>query len=214
MSELPARSVESELVNRIVRGDRDALAELFSLHRDRLWRMVNFRMDRRLHGRVDADDVLQEAYLNAAQRMDRFLQDASRSCFVWLRLIVSQTLIDIHRRHLGTQMRDARRDVSIHGGWGSASTSACLTFHLLGHLTSPSSAAMRAELAEQLDATLSTMSELDREILALRHFEELSNRETALVLNITEQAASIRYVRALARLKDLMSAVAGVSGDS
>lgn len=204
---------ESELVNRIVRGDRDALAELFAQHRDRLWRMVNFRIDPRLHGRVDADDVLQEAYLSAAQRIDSFLQDASRSVFVWLRLIVSQTLIDVHRRHLGVKKRDARRDVSIHGGWDSASTSYSLSFHLLGHLTSPSSAAIRAELAQQLDAALETLSDLDREVLAMRHFEELSNQETAQVLGISEQAASIRYVRALGRLKGVMTAVAGAAGE-
>lgn len=204
---------EQKLVNLILQGDEDALAELFGMFRDRLWRIVNFRLDRRLRGRVDPDDVLQEAYLNAAARLDRFVHDASRSCFVWLRLIVSQTLIDIQRRHLGAQKRDARKDVSIHGGWDAASTSACLAFHLMGTLTTPSTAAMRGELSEQLDTALASMSDLDREILAVRHFEELSNREAALVLNITEQAASIRYIRALGRLKDVMRAVIGVGGD-
>lgn len=197
-----------DLVNRVMRGDQQALAELFSHYRDRLCRMVTFRMDHRLHGRVDADDVLQEAYLSAVQRIDHFLSDASRSCFIWLRLIVSQTLVDIHRRHLGTQKRDPRREISIHGGWDSNSTSFSLSFHLLGHLTSPSHAALRAELSEQLDTALAAMNEIDREVLALRHFEELTNSETAQVLNITEQAASVRYVRALARLKDVMSALA------
>src|SRR5690606_20725268 len=105
----------------------------------------HFRLSRHLRGRVDADDVLQEAYLNAVQRMDRFFQDASRSCFVWFRLIVNQTLIDIHRRHVATQARDARRDVSLFGRWDAASTSACLAFQLLGSLTSPSSAVSREE---------------------------------------------------------------------
>ena len=204
---------ESALVNRIVRGDKQALAELFSLNRDRLWRMVNFRLDRHLYGRIDADDVLQEAYLNAAQRIGYFITEASQSCFVWLRMIVSQTLIDIHRRHLGTQRRDANREVSIHGGWDSQSTSFSLSFHLLAHLTSPSQAAVRAELSEQLDTALGTISDLDREVLVLRHFEELTNRETALVLNITAQAASIRYIRALGRLKDVMAAIAGTTND-
>ncbi len=195
------------LVNLVLRGDQQALAELFSHFHDRLWRMVTFRMDHRLHGRVDADDVLQEAYLSAVQRIDHFLSDASRSCFIWLRLIVSQTLVDIHRRHLGTQKRDPRREISIHGGWDANSTSFSLSFHLLGHLTSPSHAALRAELSEQLDTALTAMSDIDREVLALRHFEELTNGETAQVLNITEQAASVRYVRALARLKNVMSAL-------
>ncbi len=195
----------SKLVNRVMRRDETALAELFSRHRDRLWRIVNFRLDRRLRGRVDADDVLQEAYINTAKRIDYFLKDASRSIFVWFRLMVNQTLIDIHRRHLGTDMRNASREFSIDSGWGSDSTSFSLSFHLLGHLTSPSNAAVRAELSTQLDTALSLLSAIDREVLALRHFEELTNVETAQVLDMSEQAASLRYVRALARMKKVMS---------
>ena len=198
-----------DLVNRVLRGDQDALAQLFAVHHQRLWRMVNFRMNQRLRGRVDADDVLQEAFINASQRMEHFLSDASRSVFIWLRLIVSQTLVDVHRRHLMTQMRDANREFSIQSGWSSESTSFSLSFHLLGHLTSPSQAALRVELSQQLSAALSTVTAVDREVLALRHFEELSNSETAQVLNMSEQAASIRYIRALTRLKGVMSAIPG-----
>ena len=203
--------VDRELVNQVIQGDESALAKLFTRHRDRLWRMVTFRMDPRLHGRVDADDVLQEAWLNAVQRIDHFLRDASRSIFVWFRIIVNQTLVDIHRRHLGTKKRDASRDYSIDSGWSAASTSVSLSFHLLGHLTSPSRAALRAELTEQLDAALAGMSEIDREVLALRHFEELTNRETAQALDISEQAASVRYMRALGRLKHIITAIPGFS---
>ncbi|MEO2033804.1 MAG: sigma factor, partial [Planctomycetaceae bacterium] len=149
--------IERDLVNRVIDGDHDALAELFSEHRDRLWRMINFRLDPRLHGRVDADDILQEAWLAAVQRIDHFLADATRSIFVWFRLIASQTLIDLHRRHLGTQKRNAALEFSIHRGWSSDSTSSALSFHLLGHLTSPSQAALREELSNQLQASLQTM---------------------------------------------------------
>lgn len=200
---------ERLLVDRVVEGDADALATLFSEHRDRLWRMVNFRMDPRLHGRVDADDIIQEAWLSIVQRIDHFLADASRSIFVWFRLIASQTLVDIHRRHLNTQKRNAAREFSINRGWSSESTSFSLSFHLLGHLTSPTQAALREELSEQLKSSLSKMNEIDREILALRHFEQLSNRETAQILKISDQAASDRYIRALGRLKGAMKALPG-----
>lgn len=200
---------ERELIERVVKGDHDALAELFSINRDRLWRMVNFRMDPRLHGRVDADDILQEAWLSAVQRIDHFLADASRSIFVWFRLITSQTMIDVHRRHLGTQKRSAAMEFSINRGWSSESTSFSLSFHLLGHLTSPTQAALREELAEQLKTALSGMNEVDREVLALRHFEQLTNRETAQILNISDQAASDRYMRALGRLKGVLTALPG-----
>ena len=195
-----------ELVNRILKGDRQALAELFALFRPRLWRMVNFRLHPQLRGRIDADDVLQEAWLRAADRIGYFLREASHSPFIWFRLIVSQTLVDLHRRHLGAEKRDASREFSIDRGWSSASTSSSLAFHLQGHLTSPSSALHRAEQARQLDLALQSMNDVDREVLALRHFEELSNGETARVLNMSEQAASARYVRALARLKQVLQA--------
>ncbi|MEQ9411282.1 MAG: sigma-70 family RNA polymerase sigma factor [Fuerstiella sp.] len=202
---------ERKLIDRVINGDEDALATLFSQHRDRLWRMVNFRMDPRLHGRVDADDILQEAWLSVVQRIDHFLSDASRSIFVWFRLITSQTMVDIHRRHLGTQKRNAAIEFSINKGWSSESTSFSLSFHLLGHLTSPTQAALREELSQQLKTALASMQEIDREVLALRHFEQLSNRETAQILGISDQAASDRYMRALARLKGVLKALPGFS---
>ena len=141
---------------------------------------------------------------NAVARMDHFARDSNGSRFVWFRMIVTQSLIDVHRRHLGSLKRDAKREQNQHGGWDASSTSCSLAERLLGSLTSPSQALLRAELAAQLDAALATLSSLDQEVLALRHFEELSNSETAEVLKLSEQAASIRYVRALTRLKHVL----------
>ena len=124
-------------------------------------------------------------------------------------MIVTQTLIDVHRRHIGAQKRDASREVAIQGRWSPASTSYSLSFHLLGHLTSPSQAALRAELSEQIDIALEGMSDIDREVLALRHFEELSNLETAELLGLSEQAASLRYIRAISRLRDVLEVIPG-----
>ena len=166
--------------------------------------MINFRLDPRLHGRVDADDIIQEAWLAAVQRIDHFLTDATRSIFVWFRLIAGQTLIDVHRRHLGTQKRNAAMEFSITRGWCSDSTSSALSFHLLGHLTSPSQAALREELSQQLQDSLASMNDMDREVLAMRHFEQLSNKETAQILGISDQASSDRYMRALGRLKNVL----------
>lgn len=202
-------SVTDELVQRLHDGDDKALGELFAVHRDRLWRMVHFRLDRRVCGRVDADDVLQEAYLDASQRVKHYLNNDSMSFFVWLRQIVVQTMIDTHRQHLDAQMRDANREVSIHRGGYPQATSISLAAHLLGHLTSPSGAAMRAEMAAQLEEALETMEPLDREVLALRHFEELCNSEVAEILGIQQKAASIRYVRAIAKLKRILEQIPG-----
>ena len=207
-SPLTASEIDS-LVDRVMHQDSQALGILFDHHRQRLWRIVNFRLDQRLVGRVDADDILQESYLAAEKRLEHFLHDSPESFFIWLRLIVNQTMIDVHRRHLGTQARDASRERQVSGGWAPESTSFSLSHHLLGHLTSPTQAALRAELAGQLSIALETMGDLDREVLALRHFEELSNSETAKALDISEQAASLRYVRALGRLRKILEAIPG-----
>ena len=198
----------ADLLRRVKEGDHQALADLFSLHRDRLWRIINFRLDSRLLGRVDADDILQEAYLAAAQRIQHYLDDSTQTFFIWLRLIANQTLIDVHRRQLGAQMRDASRDMSIHAHYAQA-TSMSIASQLLGNFTSPSQVAIRDEVAVQLDQAIESMEPIDREVLALRHFEELTNSEVAEVLGIQQKAASIRYVRDLGRLKGIVRHLPG-----
>jgi RNA polymerase sigma-70 factor (ECF subfamily) len=153
---------------------------------------------------VDPDDVLQESWIAAAQRIEHFLQHESLSIFVWLRMIVGQTLIDVQRRHLGAKMRDAYRQAALPNPELSRNTSLSLVARLLGSMTSPSHAAVREESARRLREAIDAMDETDREVLALRHFEELSNSEVAEVLGIQQKAASIRYVRALRRLKAIL----------
>ena len=196
-----------ELTNRIALGDREALGELFAIYRPRLWRMVTFRLHPSLHGRIDADDVLQDAWLRAVDRIEHFFDVEGESSFLWFRSVVTQTLLDLHRFHLDAQKRSTAREMSIDGGWAAGSTSSCLAFHLSDSARSPSSNASRAELSKQLDSVLLGMNEIDREVLALRHFEALNNREVATLLGMTEQAASVRYVRALARLKQILELV-------
>ena len=170
-------------VARLLGGDDAVLAELFAEFRPRLWRLVHFRLDRRLQGRIDADDVLQDAYLSAVQRLPHFRRSQPLDLFLWLRLIVVQTLVDLHRQHLGAQKRDAHREQTLPSPL-SDSTSHSLSYHLLAHLTTPSQAALRAELTQMLHQALEQMPTLDREILALRHFEELSNVEVGQLLGI------------------------------
>ncbi len=193
------------LLCRLTAGDENALAEFFSQFRERLVGMVRIRTDPRLLGRVDPEDVLQDAYVNAAKRIDHFPKMQCGSPYVWLREIVAQTLINIHRQHLAAKARDAGREVSIHSGWSPRTTSASIARLLIGNLTSPSQAAVRSELADRLTTAVESMGENDREVLVLRHFEELTNSETAEVLGIEQKAASIRYVRAVRRLKQILS---------
>jgi RNA polymerase sigma-70 factor (ECF subfamily) len=199
-----------DLPDRLKCGDRDALATLFSQHWQRLWRMVKFRMDRRLLGRVDADDVLQEAFLAAASRLQHYREDSSASPFIWLRMIVLQTLTDVHRHHLGAQMRDPDREVDLGGCRYPVSTTVALAAQLVGHMTSPSQAAARTETLEHVEQVIAAMDPLDREVLALRHFEELGNSEVAEVLGIQQKTASIRYIRAVKRLRAILSEMPGL----
>jgi RNA polymerase sigma-70 factor (ECF subfamily) len=201
-----------ELLSRADGGDAAALAALFDRHRDRLRRMVRLRLDRRLQGRVDPSDVLQEAYLDVAQRAPEYLAERRLPFFLWLRLLTGQRLLMIHRRHLGAQMRDAGLEVSLHRGPFPQASSASLAAQLLGRLTSPTQAAVRAEMQVRLQEALNSMDPLDREILVLRHFEELSNTDTAAILGIQKSAASNRYIRALKRLKDILATMPGLFG--
>jgi RNA polymerase sigma-70 factor (ECF subfamily) len=198
-----------QLADRLKAGDREALSLLFSQQWDRLWRIVNFRMDRRLFGRVDPDDVLQEAYLAAAGRLKHYDEESTLSPLVWVRLVLLQTLTDIHRHHLGAQMRDADREIDIRGCQYPQTTAISLAAQFAGSLTSPSQAAVRTEMLERVEQAIEVMDPLDREVLALRHFEELGNKEVAEVLGIQQKAASIRYVRALKRLKAIMAQLPG-----
>jgi RNA polymerase sigma-70 factor, ECF subfamily len=198
---------DDDLLRRLEGGDERALTELFTRHRERLRRMVRLRLDRRLQGRIDVSDVLQDAYLEVARRAPEYLAQATLPPFLWLRLTTGQTLQALHRHHLKVHMRDAGREVSLRGRATPQANSACLAEMLLGRLTSPTRAARRAEMQRKLQEILNAMEPLDREVLALRHFEELSNGEIAQVLGLTKTAASNRYMRALERLKDRLKTV-------
>jgi RNA polymerase sigma-70 factor, ECF subfamily len=198
-----------QLVEKLRGGDRQALTDLFQRHRDRLRRMVELRMDPRLQARVDASDVLQDAFLDVAARLDSYLQGSELSAFLWLRLVVGERLAICHRRHLGTRMRDAGQEVSLHRDPLPQASSAALASMLLGRLTTPSRAALRAERVLQVQDALNDLDPLDREVVALRSFEQLSRAETAQVLGISEGAAAQRYIRALKRLKAILAARPG-----
>jgi RNA polymerase sigma-70 factor (ECF subfamily) len=198
-----------ELIERVRAGDVDAINAVFSRHRERLRRMVDIRLDRRVQARVDASDVLQEAYLEVVQRLDEYLRDPKLPLFLWLRLVVGQRLLKLHRLHLGTQLRDAGREVSLYREALPAASSAALAAQLLGKYTSPTQAALRAERMLRLQEALNALEPIDREVLSLRHFEELTRAETAQVLGISEAAAAKRYLRALKRLMNQLGDMPG-----
>jgi RNA polymerase sigma-70 factor (ECF subfamily) len=196
------------LLDRLRRKDGEALGELFELHRDRLWRMLYVRLDGRLMSRLSPEDVLQETFLDVARRIGEFLAGAVVPFYVWLRFLTLQRMQMMQRAHLGAQKRDAREEVSLAGG-GTFASPESMAGQLVSHMTSPSQAAIRQELRDRLRAALDEMDPLDREVLALRHFEELGNNEVAEVLGISKDAASKRHVRALKRLRDILTDYGG-----
>jgi RNA polymerase sigma-70 factor (ECF subfamily) len=207
---MPSDSSEvTQLLQQAAAGDRAAWGALLTQHRERLYAMIALRLDRRLQGRIDPSDVLQEAYLEASAQLAEYLRQPTFSFFLWLRLITGQKLVALHRYHLGTQMRDAGREVVLHQGSLPQTSSAALAAQLLGRECRPSEAVLQAERSLRLQEALNSLEALDREVLALRHFEELTNAETAQVLGIQEAAASKRYVRALKRFKEILASMPG-----
>ncbi|HMP02197.1 MAG TPA: sigma-70 family RNA polymerase sigma factor [Gemmatales bacterium] len=173
-------------------------------HRSRLRQMVAFRLDRRLAGRVDPSDVIQETYLEATTRRHEFEAKPQHGLFLWLRFLALQKVITLHRHHVGRAMRSANKERPIEVDGGS-NTSAAMAIQIVDRNVGPGSAVAQAEMADRLTAALDLMEPTDREVLALRHFEQLTNAEAADVLGLTVSAASKRYLRALARLKQMLT---------
>lgn len=186
-------------------SEDETLTEAFDEHRDRLRRMVQMRLDWRLQPRVDASDVIQEAYVEAFSRFETYQREQPMPLFLWLRFLVAERLTTLHRHHLGVKKRTANREVPLHRRAMPEASSIALVARLMDAKTTPSQAALRSERAERLQAMLNDMDEIDREVLTLRHFEHLTRSESAAVLGITEAAAGKRYLRALRRLKDVMN---------
>ena len=204
----------ASLLPRAAGGDRDAWGALLAQHEERLRRVASFRLNPRLRGRVDAADVLQETFVAATERRAEFFAEPDRSLFLWLRWMVGNTLLELHRHHLDAQMRDPRREQSFRGsgavgGDATDATRDQLAAQLTCGITGPATAARRAEVHARLTDALHRMDATDREVLALRHYEQLTSAETAEVLGIEERAAAKRYGRALERLRELLAEMPG-----
>ena len=202
------------LLRQIAAGDHSAWGNLLERHRPRLRRMVELRLDRRLLGRLDPSDVIQEAFLTASLQLPGYLKKPTIPLYLWLRLVTGQKLLILHRHHLGTKARDASLQISIDRGGYPAASSDALATKLIGREPSPSAAACEVEQRRCLQEALDRMDPIDREVLALRHFEQMTNAEIAQVLGLEPSAASKRYVRALQRVKEILSARPGGQGET
>ncbi len=195
----------------LMEGGQTVLASLFSSYQNCLERIVSFRLDPRIRGRIDAVDILQEAYLEVSHRLQSFLESTDVSFFVWLRQQTLQTLIDVHRREF-RQKRDVNREIRFVSAGTADGTSRSIAQFLIDQLASPSQLAVNAEEIQWLQEALNSMNEVDREVLALRHFEQLGNSQVAEILGLTATAASNRYLRAAARLGEIMQRLNSKAG--
>ncbi len=203
---VPPHAAVEALLERAAAGDGQAAGEVVGVYDSRLRRVIRVRLDRRLLRRVDVDDVLQETHLEAVQRLPEFLAARKVPLLIWLRVLAVQRCITLARRHLMAAARDARREQRGYAPAAYDSASAALEQALSAHITTPSGAAARTEMQSGVRAAVAALAPLDREILCLRHFEELDNAESALALGIQPGTASKRYIRALERLRDVVAA--------
>lgn len=196
----------SDLIARIRFGDESALHEFFRQHEKRLLRMIELRIEPVLRRRLDPSDVLQEAWIEIARRVPEWRRQEAFPLQVWMRLITSQAQSQLQRRHLATHKRDALREVPAPESRISVSAAGAADA-FVASTTSPSQAAARDELRARVLEALLELDDLDREIVTLRHIEELTNQEIAAELGIEPKAASKRYTRALMRLRPTLSAL-------
>ncbi len=193
-----------ELLDQVRHGDSGAVDMLLARHREAVRRMIDLRLDPAIAARVDASDVVQEVLIEASRRLDDFLRNGTMPFHLWLRHLAQDHLIDAHRRHRQAQKRGVDREQPIVPAAFADRSSIELAAQFLDPELTPASAAMQQELQRRLHAAITQLNEDDRDIILMRHFEQLSNQEVALLLKLTEAAASMRYLRALRRLRALL----------
>jgi RNA polymerase sigma-70 factor (ECF subfamily) len=201
----PAGNETQELLDQARGGDGTAANRLLDRHRDALRRMVALRLDRRIQQRVDASDIVQEVLVEANRRLSDYLRNPVMPFHLWLRHMARDRLIDAHRRHRGSAKRSVDREQPAAVGGGLERSTIELVAQLSDQGLTPAAAAAMHELQARFEAAIGGLSDQDREIVLMRHFEQLSNQEAAEVLGLTQPAASMRYLRAMRRLKSLLT---------
>jgi RNA polymerase sigma-70 factor (ECF subfamily) len=185
-------------------GEKSAVEQLLDQHRQPVRRMIDLRLDPALARRVDASDIVQDVLLEASRRLADYLKNPVMPFHLWLRHIAKDHVIDAHRKHRLAQRRSLDREQSLRPALADDS-SLDLAAQLFDQELTPASAAIRHELQRRLESAVAAMDDDDREMILMRHFEQLSNQEVATILDLTEAAASMRYLRAIRRLRALLA---------
>jgi RNA polymerase sigma-70 factor (ECF subfamily) len=211
----PESADTQNLLDQAKKGDAGAVDQLLARHREPIRRLIDLRLDPAIVQRVDASDVVQDVLLEASKRLQDYLKNPAMPFHLWLRHIAKDHIIDAHRRHHQAQKRGVNREQPLaRPGWMDKS-SLELAGQLIDQERTPASAAIQEELQRKLHVALAGLDEDDRDILLMRHFEQLSNQDVASALGLTEAAASMRYLRAIRRLRDVLAPPTGsASGEA
>jgi RNA polymerase sigma-70 factor (ECF subfamily) len=193
-----------ELLNGAREGNDLAVNRLLDRHRRALRRLVELRLDHKIQGRIDVSDVVQDVLVEANRRLPQYLDNPVMSFHLWVRQIAKDRIIDAHRRHRGSAKRSVDREQSLAVPAASDRSTFDLVAQIRDPELTPAAAATRQEMAQLVERALGRLGEQDGEVIIMRHYEQLSNMEVAEVLGLTEPAASMRYLRALRRLKQLL----------
>lgn len=200
----PEHTVTQNLLVQVQGGDRAAVNRLFERHRTSLRRLIQLRLDKRIAQRVDASDIVQDVLLEANARLKDYLVDPRMPFHLWLRQLAQDRMIDMHRRHRGAQRRSLDREQSLAAPQFADQSGFDLMGQLADHELTPAAASIRKELEARFLIALEQLDEEDREILLMRHFEQLGNGEVAEALGLSAAAAGMRHLRALRKLRAIL----------
>ncbi len=200
----PEQDKTQELLDQARQGDEGAINALIDRHRNALRHLVRMRLDRKIQRRVDVSDVVQDVLIEANRRLKTYLENPAMPFHLWIRHIARDRIIDAHRRHRGSAKRSVDREqpMVIPGGFDQSSI--ILAAQLVDGEKTPAARIMEKELAQRVEQAIAELDDLDAEVIVMRHYEQLTNQEIAQALELTEPAASMRYIRAVRRLRELM----------
>jgi RNA polymerase sigma-70 factor (ECF subfamily) len=200
----PDSDQTQELLKQAGGGDADAVNQLLDRHRVSLRQLVKMRLDRAIARRVDASDVVQDVLLEASRRLDDYIKDARLPFHLWLRQLAKDRIIDMHRRHRGAQRRSVDREQACTAANLPQGSTYDLAAQLCDPELTPAAANIRKELESRFAAAVEQLDEADRDVILMRHFEQLGNSEVAQALGISQPAAGMRYLRALRKLRAVL----------
>ena len=190
-------------------GDSDAVNRLLEKHRVPIRRLVELRLDRKVQRRVDVSDVVQDVMIEASGRLEKYLADPQMAFHLWLRQIAWDRIIDTYRRHRQSAKRNMDREQPMTSAASPDQSTLELAIQICDPALTPAAAATQREIAIKVESAIEKLNDQDREIILMRHYEHLSNLDIAEVLGINPPAASMRYLRAVRRLREVLQAEDG-----